>query len=44
MTVSHKQAPLQFNYSLSGSPLTRVTEYKYLGVTFDFKYELDEAH
>lgn len=33
MTITHKLEPLNYVYNLQGNPLSRVTEYKYLGVT-----------
>lgn len=33
MTITHKRQPILFPYNLNGTLLTRVEEYKYLGVT-----------
>lgn len=33
MTITHKIKALNFQYSIDNEPLTRVLEYKYLGVT-----------
>lgn len=33
VTVPHKPEPLNYVYALKGSPLSRVCEYNYLGVT-----------